>query len=140
MQHSLGLPPLLRNNVDYIFIFRNNILKERQKIFEHYAGMFPNFEVFCAVMDQCTENFECLVIDNRVQSNKLEDQVKWYKAKESNFKMCSTELWDLCALEDERRNTTNIFEDEENDEPYTPDIFLKNRNKIKINIKKKPAY
>ena len=38
------------------------------------------FEMFCQVMDQCTENFECLVVNNNAKSNKLEDQVFWYKA------------------------------------------------------------
>ena len=31
-------------------------------------------------MDQCTENYECLVISNNAKSNKLEDQIFWYKA------------------------------------------------------------
>jgi len=56
MQHAMGLPPVLRNNLDYVFIFRNNIVKERQKINDNYAGMFANFEVFNRVMNQSTEN------------------------------------------------------------------------------------
>ena len=32
-------------------------------------------------MDQCIENFECLVINNNAKSNKLDDQV-WYKAND----------------------------------------------------------
>jgi hypothetical protein len=45
-------------------------------------------------MDQCTENFECLVICNNVNSNKLEDQVFWYKATpHPDFKLCSPEFW-----------------------------------------------
>ena len=35
MQHGLGLPPDLRSNIDYVFIFRNNIVKEREKIYNH---------------------------------------------------------------------------------------------------------
>ena len=31
-------------------------------------------------MDQCTENYECLVVCNNAKSNKLEDQIFWYKA------------------------------------------------------------
>ena len=57
--------------------------------------MFPSFEMFCQVMDQCTENFECLVINNNAQSNKLEDQVFWYKAPEhDDFKLGAQEYWD----------------------------------------------
>jgi len=36
MQHALGLPPVLRNNIDYIFLFRNNIIREKQKIYDHF--------------------------------------------------------------------------------------------------------
>ena len=140
MQHALGLPPVLRNNIDYIFIFRNNILKEKQKIYDNYAGMFPSFEAFNQVMNQTTENFECLVIDNKIQSNKLEDQVFWYKASESNFKMCSQDIWELQHLEDERSNLRG-FEEEADDEPYDSGVFTKKKTTNIIKVKKtNPSY
>ena len=56
--------------------------------------MFPTFEMFCQVMDQCTENYECLVINNNAKSNKLEDQVFWYKADaHNNFQIGSKKFW-----------------------------------------------
>jgi len=134
MQHSLGLPPVLRNNVDYVFIFRNNIIRERQKIYENYAGMFPTFEVFDQVMTQTTDNFECLVIDNKIQSNKIEDQVFWYKASETNFKMCSNDLWELQNLEDQRREMG--IENEEDSEPFDTGVFTKKKNSGLIKVKK----
>ena len=137
MQYCLGLPPILRANIDYVFIFKNNLIKEREKIYNHYAGIFNNFDTFCTVMDNCTDNYECLVIDNKIQSNRLEDQVKWYKAKDVDFKLCTPELWSLCAIEKERKENTLFYEDEEEEEPYDPSVFLKNKNKIKINVKKK---
>jgi len=136
MQHALGLPPVLRNNIDYIFIFRNNILKEKQKIYDNYAGMFPSFEAFNQVMNQTTENFECLVIDNKIQSNKLEDQVFWYKATESNFKMCSQDLWDLQQMEEERQELHGANEDD-CEEPYNDGVFKKKNNFV-IKVKKAP--
>lgn len=94
MQYPLGISPNLRTNVDFIFILRENILGNRRRIYENYAGMFPTFEMFCQFMDQCTENFECLVICNGVQSNKLEDQVFWYKASDHPpFRLCDDSLW-----------------------------------------------
>uniref|UniRef100_A0A6C0J2R3 Uncharacterized protein n=1 Tax=viral metagenome TaxID=1070528 RepID=A0A6C0J2R3_9ZZZZ len=94
MQYPLGITPNLRTNVDFVFILRENILGNRRRIYENYAGMFPTFEMFCTFMDQCTENFECLVICNNVSSNKLEDQVFWYKASDHPpFKMCDASLW-----------------------------------------------
>lgn len=94
MQYALGIPPNLRTNIDYIFILRENYVSNRKRLYEHYAGMFPNFDMFCQVMDQCTENFECLVINNNAKSNKLTDQVFWYKAdKRPDFKIGSSEYW-----------------------------------------------
>ncbi len=95
MQYALGIPPNLRTNIDYVFILRENYVSNRKRLYEHYAGMFPNFEMFCQVMDQCTENYECLVINNNAKSNKLSDQVFWYKADEhDDFKLGSREYWD----------------------------------------------
>lgn len=94
MQYPLGITPNLRTNVDFVFILRENILGNRRRIYENYAGMFPSFEMFCQFMDQCTENYECLVICNSSSSNKLEDQVFWYKASDHPpFHMCAESLW-----------------------------------------------
>ena len=94
MQYPLGVPPNLRTNIDFVFILRENVLGNRKRIYDNYAGMFPTFQMFCQFMDQCTENYECLVICNGIQSNKLEDQVFWYKAQEHPpFKLCDDSLW-----------------------------------------------
>jgi len=94
MQFALGIPPNLRTNIDYVFILRENYVSNRKRIYEHYAGMFPTFEMFCQVMDQCTENYECLVINNNSKSNKLQDQVYWYKADaRPSFKIGSQNFW-----------------------------------------------
>ena len=94
MQYPLGVTPNLRTNVDFIFILRETMIGNRKRIYENYAGMFPTFEMFCQFMDQCTENYECLVICNGVASNKLDDQVFWYKASDHPpFKMCDDSLW-----------------------------------------------
>ena len=141
MQHGLGLPPDLRSNIDYVFIFRNNIVKEREKIYNHYAGMFPTFDVFNQVMNQCTENFECLVIDNKTQSNNINDNVYWYKAQDSNYKMCSQNLWEMQALQDQRdlMGINNEEEDEDN-EDFDPGVFMKKKNTKLIKVKKNQKY
>ena len=96
MQYPLGIPPVLRTNIDYVFILREPYIANRKRIYDNFAGMFPTFESFCQVMDQCTENYECLVINNNVKSNKLQDQVFWYRADNHNdFKLGSKEFWEL---------------------------------------------
>ena len=94
MQYALGIPPNLRTNIDFIFILRENYVSNRKRLYDHYAGMFPTFEMFCQVMDQCTENYECLVINNNSKSNKLTDQVFWYKAEtHPPFKIGGDQFW-----------------------------------------------
>jgi hypothetical protein len=127
MQYPLGIPPNLRTNIDYVFILREPYIANRKRIWENYAGMFPTFESFCQVMDQCTENFECLVIDNNAKSNKLQDQIYWYKAQNhSNFKLGSKEFWEL---------SKDIGSDDE-DEIYDPNSVQKRGAGPKIQVKK----
>ena len=65
-------------------------------------------------MNQCTENFECLVIDNNAKSNKLEDQVFWYKASQRpDFRLFSPELWAHSAANMRDR-------DEQEEEEFDP--------------------
>ena len=80
--------------ISFIKQYDNNKYNNRKRLYEHYAGMFPTFEMFCSTMDQCTNNYECLVIHNSSRSNKLEEQVFWYKAgSHENFKTCTPEAW-----------------------------------------------
>ena len=126
MQYPLGVPPNLRTNIDYVFILREPYIANRKRIYENYAGMFPTFESFCQVMDQCTENFECLVIDNNVKSNKLHDQIFWYKAQQhGDFKLGSKEFWEI---------SKQIPSDDE-DEQYDPSKERK-KSFVKINVRK----
>jgi len=95
MQFALGIPPNLRTNIDYVFILRENYISNRKRLYEHYAGMFPTFEMFCQVMDQCTEDYGCLVIHNNAKSNRLEDQVYWYKAaSHPKFTIGASQFWE----------------------------------------------
>lgn len=98
MQYPLGIQPALRTNVDYTFILREPYMTNRQRIFQNYGAAFPSFEFFCQVMDQCTQNYECLVMNNNTQSNKLEDAVFWYKADmHPDFRLGAPEFWRMSA-------------------------------------------
>jgi hypothetical protein len=97
MQYCMDLSPDLRTNIDYVFILRENIVQNREKIYRNFFGIFPTFDMFNQVMDSCTENYECLVLDNTIKSNKIEDVVFWYKAKvhTKEFKVGHPSLWKL---------------------------------------------
>lgn len=78
-QYCMDLPPALRTNIDFVFILKDPIRKNRQRLYDNFAGIFPKFEDFCDALDQTTESYECMVIDNTTNSNKLTDQVFYYK-------------------------------------------------------------
>ena len=126
MQYPLGILPALRTNIDYVFILREPYIANRRRIYDNYAGMFPTFEAFCQVMDQCTENYECLVIHNNAKSNKLQDQVFWYKGDpHPDFKLGSKEFWDLS------KTMSN-----DNGEQYDPNNIKKRGAGPRINVNK----
>ena len=80
------------------------------------------------VMDQCTENYECLVISNNAKSNKLSEQIFWYKASpHNNFRLGSKEYWDL---------SKDLQSDEEDGEMYDPNKMNKKKNATRINVRK----
>jgi len=127
MQYPLGIPPNLRTNIDYVFILREPYIANRKRIYDNYAGMFPTFESFCQVMDQCTENYECLVINNNSKSNKLHDQVFWYKAdNHGDFRLGSKEFWEL----------SKSLKDDDDEEQYDPNKSQKRGAGPIISVKK----
>ena len=128
MQYAIGIPPNLRSNIDWVFLLRENNYQNRKKLYENYAGMFHTFEMFCQTMDACTENYECLVIHNGAKSNKLEDQVYWYKGDEhGDFRVCCPEAWEFSE------QNYNLPEDDDNQDVSE---LYKKKNKVNLKIKK----
>lgn len=126
MQYPLGIPPNLRTNIDYVFILREPYLTNRKRIWENYASMFPTLEAFCSVMDQTTQNYECLVINNNSKSNDIRDMIFWYKAEHhSDFRLGNKEYW----------NANNDSDDSDEDDVYDPSKGKKKSYQT-INVKK----
>jgi hypothetical protein len=131
MQYPLGIPPMLRTNVDYVFVLREPSFNNRKRIFDNFGTAFPSFEFFCQIMDQCTQNYECVVINNNSLSNKLEDIVFWYKAQiHGEFRIGAPEFWQHSALHYKPKNY------EEGDE-YDPMAAKKLRGPV-IQVRKYP--
>ena len=103
-------------------------ISNRKRIYENFAGVFPDFNVFNQVMNSLNQ-FECLVVATNSQSNKLEDQVFWYKANDhDNFKMGSPQFW--------KYHNENYSEDKSQTNAAFIDRYQKNKKKIKLEIEK----
>jgi hypothetical protein len=89
--------------------------------------MFPTLESFCSVMDQTTENYECLVINNNAKSNNIQDQIFWYKAdSRPDYKLGAKQFWEMSA---------NMADESDEDE-FDPNAGKKKKNGGNIVVKK----
>ena len=85
MQAPLGITPELRTNFDYVFLLYTDNFNEQKKFFDHYTGMFPNFNAFKEVYDKLTENFGVMVIKKREASSRLiTDKIYHFKSEKLN--------------------------------------------------------
>ena len=81
LQYAMDIRPVIRTSIDYTFILREPNEKNRKAIYENYATIVGSYSDFCDIMDQLTEEYHCVVIDNRKQSNNISDCVFYYKAR-----------------------------------------------------------
>lgn len=116
MQYCMDMSPDLRSQVDYVMVMRDNIMSNRMKLYKFFFGVFPTFGEFASTMDACTENHECLLIDNTQKSNQITDIIFWYRADTNlpPFRLSSKKYWLLHALHERPEEDT----DEDSEEDY----------------------
>ena len=132
MQYCMDLSPDLRANIDYVYILRENIIQNREKLYKNFFGIFPSFDMFNQVMTACTENYECLVLDNTSKSNKIEDVVFWYKARlhhPGDFRIGNAQYWNC------HRQNYNPDHDSDDFQKIDPNKARK-KNSVSVNVKK----
>lgn len=78
--YPLDIPCKLMCDTDWAFIFRDNNLQSRKRIYELFQPFLKTttFDAFCAIMDGCTQCFDCLALHLQVRN---EDNLFWYKAE-----------------------------------------------------------
>jgi hypothetical protein len=80
MQFPLGITPELRGNFDYVFLLADDNIGNQKRLYEHYAGAFPNFEAFRQVFVQLTDDHGAMVIVKRDSKPELTDKIFYYRA------------------------------------------------------------
>ena len=134
MQYPLGITPELRSNFDYVFLLAEDYVSNLKRIYEHYAGMFPDFNSFRQVFRQLTEDFGSMVIKNRGARTNMFDKIAFYKAPDLNNK----ELKFGCSQfrKYHKKNFNNGWENEAFELDYEEFMLDKKKNRGRINIKK----
>jgi hypothetical protein len=99
LQYGLDVRPVIRTNVDGVFILREPNLRNRKVMYENYGGIIPDFKLFCDILDTITNDHTALYIHNITTSTNWKDCVFWYKAKfeeiPKDFKFGCDEFWDF---------------------------------------------
>lgn len=95
LQYCMDVKPVIRTNIDGVFILRETNLQNRKRLYDNYAGIIPTFAEFCSIMDQITNDYTALYIHNATTSNRLDDCLFYYKAKPvpDKFKFGSKDFW-----------------------------------------------
>lgn len=94
LQYMMDISPDLRTNIDFVFVLRDNIKSNQERLWKYFFGCFQKFSQFQQAFTTCTDDYHCLVLDNTTKSTKLEDNVFWYKAKlDRRYKIGTPEMW-----------------------------------------------
>ena len=104
LQYAMDIKPAIRTNIDGIFILREPIESNREKIYRNYASIIPTYELFCDLMEQLTEDYHSIYIHNATRSNRWQDCVFYWKAPQvpKGWKFGCREYWEF---HDDRYNT-----------------------------------
>jgi len=128
MQYSLGIQPELRSNFDFIFLLGEDMTSNIKRLYDHYAGQFPKFDIFNQVFQQVTADYGCMVINNRVRSMDITKKVFWYRASKTPEFMVGipkTIKW----------NHNNFDEEYDKREPILDLNSFSSKRKMNINVK-----
>jgi hypothetical protein len=99
LQYCLDIPPAIRNNYDYAFIFKENIIATREKLHKYFGACIHSFQDFNNLMDTITGDYTALVIKNSASATTPEECLFWYKADPAaipkNWKFGSAVAWEF---------------------------------------------
>lgn len=96
VQYLMDFKPDLRCNIDFVFVMRDNIKNNREKLYEYFAGMFPCYVAFEKTFMACTTNREALVLHSSSNTYELNECVYFYRATPNmEFKMGSGDVLEL---------------------------------------------
>lgn len=137
MQYPVGIGPELRTNFDYVFLLAEDFVNNQKKLYEYYAGMFPDFNSFRDVFKQMTSDFGCMVLVNRGARADFTDKVFKYKADNEDDTMMGSKQF----IKFHKLNYNKRWNSSKNKAKLTIEDFAKKRKKtgeaIKIHFEDK---
>jgi len=131
-QYMMDLKPEFRTNIDYVIVLKEPRKDNVEKLYKYFFGMFDCIADFKKVLNSCTNDYGCLVVDNTSKSDRIEDQVFWYKAKCGHDFKISGDKWDKWDLIHKKKN--KIDDDDVDEEGPT---YVNKKKTSELVVKKK---
>lgn len=96
LQYAMDVRPVIRTNVDGVFILREPLKNNRDSLYKNYASVIPTYNMFCDLMDQLTDDYCALFILSATNTNQWQDCVFYYKASmvPEGWKLGCETYWD----------------------------------------------
>ena len=109
-QYLIDVPTYARGNTDWVVCLREPIISNRQKMYKFFGGVLPDYNRFASLLDQTTQNYESLVINQTGTSNSAEDVFYWYRAQFPLpvFRMGSAMYWRSAATIRSKRKQRSL--------------------------------
>ena len=88
-------------NIDLVFIGGTSNINYKKDIYDRYATIFPSFETFCNILEECSRDNGYLVIHMSSRSIKLEEMIFYYNYQENPILtgyLFSTKLYLQCQF------------------------------------------
>jgi len=97
LQYAMDVKPNIRTNIDGVFILREPLENNREKLYRNFASIIPTYELFCEIMDRLTEDFHAIYIHNAITSNRWQECVFYWRAPivPEGWKVGCPEYWDF---------------------------------------------
>ena len=62
LQYSKGIGPMLRDQIDWVFLWQDPAANSQKKLFEDWVGYFPTLADFKRVFNTVTGEYRCMVV------------------------------------------------------------------------------
>lgn len=142
-QYCMDVGIDLRTNADYVYVLKQNSVSSIKNLHKNYFGAFEKRKELKTVLDACTQNYQCLVLDNTKPSTMVSDVCFWYQAKLGRkFRVGCPQLWDFHDkwfvsdaeryLDQQRKRGTQGSEDKKRNTSKSSDSRLVVRKRGKV--------
>lgn len=82
LQYSKGIGPMLRDQIDWVFLWQDPAVNSQKKLFEDWVGYFPSLADFKRAFNSVTGQYRCMVV-RKISGGKtdVESNVFYWKPK-----------------------------------------------------------